>query len=364
MEIGIIGLPQSGKTTVFNTVTRGHAAVTGYSKTPNVGIAKVPDFRVDTLAAMYKPRRVVPAEISYTDIPPPPDGFGKSRGIGGEYLNALQSMDALLIVVRDFANPSVVHIDDNINPDRDIQNLLTELVFSDLEILMRRITRLQAGLKGAKPSEREGFNKEMAFLETLLPGLEEGLPLREQNFQGEEARWLRSYGLLSLKPLIVVVNTGEEKLGVIDQLESQIATTIAEKRIRVIATCAQIEMELGQLEEKAAEDEMREALGVGESTLDRMIRVSYEVIGRISFFTVGEDEVRAWEIARNTTAQKGAGRIHSDLERGFIRAEVISYESLISSGSLAEGRKQGLLRQEGKSYIVQDGDIMHVLFNV
>jgi GTP-binding protein YchF len=364
MEIGIIGFPQSGKTTVFNTVTRGHAAVAGYSQTPNVGIAKVPDARLDALAAMYKPRRVVPAEISYTDIPPPPEGFGKNRGIGGEYLNALQSMDALLIVVRDFVNPSVVHIDDNINPYRDIENLLTEIVFSDLEILERRISRLQGGLKGAKPHEREAFNKEMAFLEDLRPDLENGLPLREQNFDGDPARWLGGYGMLSLKPLIVVVNTGEDKLDDIEQLESEIATTIAEKRIRVIATCAQIEMELGQLEEKAAEDEMRAALGVGESTLDRMVRLSYDVVGRISFFTVGEDEVRAWEISQGTAAQKGAGRIHSDLERGFIRAEVISYESLISCGSLSEGRKQGLLRQEGKGYIVQDGDIMHVLFNV
>ena len=363
MEIGIIGLPNSGKTTVFNAVTKGSATVATHGTRANIGVARVPDQRLTKLAQMFNPKKVVPAEVTYTDVPAPPDGFGQTRGIGGEYLNVLQACDALLLVIRSFANPAVPHIEETIDGIRDLENMLLEINFADLEILERRLTRLSSNVKGAKPAEKENLKSEAKMLETIKSGLEEGLALRTQSLTESEKKQLSGFGFLSSKPLIIVMNIGEEDLALIDAKQSELATGSCGPNLKTIVICAQLEMELGQMPPEA-ELEFRKDFGTIESSLDKMINVSYDVTDQISFFTVGEDEVRAWQVLRNTGAQKSAGRIHSDLERGFIRAEVVSCNDLLDAGGLIGARKLGLLRQEGKEYVVKDGDIMHVLFNL
>ncbi|MCL0044124.1 redox-regulated ATPase YchF [Dehalococcoidia bacterium] len=363
MEIGIIGLPRSGKTTIFNAVTRGRADVAGYSNRPNVGVAKVPDERLDTLARMYQPKRITPAEVTYTDIPPPPEGLGNTRGISGEYLNAIQSVDAILVVVRAFQNSSVPHVDETINPIRDTENMLMEMTFSDLDILDRRVARIQDGFKKAGTQDRIWLTQERGLLLRIKENINSGIALKDQPLSPDEIKMISGFGFLSLKPLIVAMNIDEEQIEESVALEKQLWGILTGQRVRPAVICAQLEMELAQMEPDD-EKEFRGDLGVAESSLNRMIQISYDVVDQVSFFTVGEDEVRAWEIPRHTTAQQAAGKIHTDLERGFIRAEVVAYEKLIESGGLTAARKLGFLRQEGKDYIVGDGEIMHVLFNV
>jgi GTP-binding protein YchF len=364
MEIAIIGLPQSGKTTVFNAATRGAAQVAAYANKPNIGVAKVPDQRLDVLDGIFRPRRKVSAEVTYVDIPAAPEGLGKTQGISGEYLNLLQRADALLIVARAFEDPSVPHVADSIDAFRDIDTMLYELTFADLEILERRLARVADSFKGARVSERDALNKEQASLQRIKSALEAGTHVRDQGVTDDERRLLAGFQLLMAKPLLIVVNVGEDQLADIPEIEQRLSSEVETPRIRTAALCGKLEMELAQME-PAEEAEFRQSLGVtGESGLSRMIRLSYEALDLISFLTVGDDEVRAWPITRGTVAVKAAGKIHSDLERGFIRGEVVSYEDLTKCGSLAEARKHGVLRQEGKTYVVKDGDIMHVLFNV
>jgi len=363
LEIGIIGLPSSGKTTIFNAMTRGHAAVAGYADKANVGVAKVPDVRLDELTKMYKPQKVVPAEVNYVDVPAPAEGLSKTRGISGQYLNDLQRVDALLIVVRAFEDESVVHVDESVDAFRDVENMMLELTFSDLELLERRLARLDDQFKGAKTVERDAMQKERTLLEQIKGQLEDGVAIREQTLTPDQVTQLQGFQFLTSKPLIVVVNAGEDQLDETDSLEKRLAEAASGDGVRTAVICGQLEMDLAQME-PGDEAEFRVSMGAGESGLGRMIQLSYEVVGLISFLTVGEDEVRAWEVREGTPAQQASGTIHSDLERGFIRAEVVSYDDLMSCGSLAEARKRGVLRQEGKEYIVKDGDIMHVLFNV
>lgn len=366
MEIGIVGLPKSGKTTIFNAVTRGAAQVAAYGglqTRPNIGVAKVPDSRLDVLEAMFKPRRKTYAEVTYFDIPAAPEGLGKTSGISGEFLNQLQRADALLVVVRAFEDASVPHVNDSVNPVRDLEAMLYELAFADMEILERRMARLADSFKGAKAPEREALNKEKALLERLRADLEAGVPLGRQKLSDEDARKLGGFRFLTAKPIIAVANVGESQLAEASALEQQLASTVTWPGIRAAALCGKLEMELAQMEPEE-EQEFRQSLGVGESGLNRMIRLSYDVLDLITFFTVGDPEARAWPITRGTTALKAAGKIHSDLERGFIRAEVVAFDDLHRCGSMAEARRQGLLRQEGKTYVVRDGDVILILFNV
>ncbi len=366
MDIAIIGLPRSGKTTIFNAVTRGHAEVAAYGSPqgkPNIGVAKVQDARLDVLTGMYKPRKTVPAEVVYVDIPAAPEGLGKTRGISGEFLNHLQRADALLIVARAFDDPSVSHVSNSIDPLRDIETMLYELAFSDLEILERRIARIADGFKGARGTERDALTKEQSLIERLKARLEEGVPIREQPLTSDEERMLVGFRFLTAKPLIVVVNVGEDQIPDIPSFEKRLTDQVSAPRVRATALCGKLEMELAQMDE-ADETEFREYLGAGESGLNRMIRLSYDVLDLVTFLTVGEDEVRAWPIAKGTPAVKAAGKIHSDLERGFIRAEVVKYDDLVRCGSEAEAKRNGVLRQEGKTYVVNDGDVLHILFNV
>ncbi len=364
MQIVITGLPQSGKTTIFNAATRGTAQVSSFANRLNLGTAKVPDTRLDTLNGMFKPRRKVNAEVSYVDLPAPQEGLGKTQSISGEYLNLLQRADALLIVARAFESDSVPHAAGSVDPRRDVDTMLFELTIADLDIIERRLARLADRFKGAKTAERDALNREQGLLDRVRSNIEDGVHLRDQSLSADELRLLSGFQLLTAKPLIVVVNTGEAQLGDIPAIEEWLAAEVRTKRVRTAALCGSIEMELAQMEPDE-EQEFRDSLGVvGETGLGRMVRLSYEALDLISFLTVGDDEVRAWTIARGTTAVKAAGKIHTDIERGFIRGEVVAFDDLVGCGTLAAARKNGVLRQEGKNYTVRDGDIMNVLFNV
>ena len=364
MEIGIIGLRQSGKTTIFNAATRGAAQVNSFTNRPNLGAAKVPDDRLDTLDGIFNPRRKVNAEVTYVDMPAAPEGLGKAQGIAGEYLNLLQSADVLLIVARAFEDDSVPHIADSVDAHRDVDTMLYELTFADLDILERRLARVAEGFKSAKPAQRDALTKERDTLARVKSELEAGVHIRDQALAQDETRLLSGFQLLTAKPLVAAVNVGEDQLGDIPSIEARLAAEVQTPRVRTAALCGSLEMELAQMD-AAEEGEFRASLGVaGESGLERMIRLCYEALDLISFMTVGDDEVRAWPIIKGTPAIKAAGKIHTDLERGFIRGEVVTYDDMVRCRTLAEARKDGVLRQEGKGYIVQDGDIMHVLFNV
>ncbi len=365
MQITIIGLPYSGKTTIFNAATRGSAQVAQYSSAsrPNIGVAKVPDGRLDTLTEIYQPSKTTPAEITYVDLPAAPEGLGKTRGVSGAYLNQLQSADALVIVARSFEDPSVPDGGDGVDAFRDIETLLYELTFADLEILERRIERIDQNSKGARASERDALVRERALMTSLREGLESGVPVRKQNLSPDEAKRVNEFQFLTAKPVIVVVNAGEDQVDEVDEIQKRLDAEIAEGDVLTAVLVGSLEMELAQM---SAEDEseFRESLAVGESGLDKMVRLSYQALDQITFFTGGPKEVRAWTITNGVPADRAAGVIHSDMERGFIRAEVVSYDDLAQWGSEAESKKQGVLRQEGRGYVVKDGDVVHVLFNV
>jgi GTP-binding protein YchF len=365
MEIGIVGLPKSGKTTIFNALTRGRAQVSAHaaSRDANIGVAKVPDERLQALARIFQPQKVVPAEIKYVDVAAAPKGFGKGEGISGVFLNQLSRADALVQVIRAFPDDNVPHIENSIDPKRDIAILGLELAFSDLAIIERRLQKLESSLKAAKGSERDPYLREQELLNRIKSGLESEVPVYRQPLSPEEIKALSVYQFLTAKPTLVVLNIGESQLEQAAALESEIRALYPYPQFAIVALCGKLEMELAEMSDEDAEV-FRRDLKLGEAALARMVKLSYDLLGLISFLTVGADEVRAWSIARGTTAVKAAGKIHSDLERGFIRAEVIPFTQLMECGSMAEARRRGLLRLEGKSYIVQDGDVVTILFNV
>ncbi len=365
MQITIIGLPFSGKTTIFNAATRGSAQVAQYSSAsrPNIGVAKVPDSRLDRLTEIYQPSRTTPAEITYVDLPAAPEGLGKTRGVSGVYLNQLQSADALAIVARSFEDPSVPDGGDGVDAFRDIETMLYELTFADLEILDRRIERIDQSSKGARSGDRDSLDRERALMTSLKEGLESGVPVRKQNLSADESKRVNEFQFLTAKPVIVVVNAGEDQTDQVDEIQKRLDSEIAENDVLTAVLTGSLEMELAQMSTED-EAEFRESLAVGESGLDRMVRLSYQALDQITFFTGGPKEVRAWTITNGDPAGRAAGVIHSDMERGFIRAEVVAYDDLAHWGSEAESKRQGVLRQEGKGYEVKDGDVVHVLFNV
>ena len=363
MEIGIIGLPGSGKTTVFNALTGGRVDVASYGGKPNVGVASVPDARLDGLAKLYAPRKPVSATVSYVDIPPPATPSGRTRGISGQYLNDLQRVDALLIVARAFNDDAVLHVDGSVDPFRDVGNMLLELLFSDLELLERRLQRLDENSKGAKAAERDAIEKERDLLQRIKEHLEGETPIRDQQFTPDQAQRLRGFQFLTAKPLIILLNIDEDDLDEAISLEERLDGAVHGPSVRAASICGKLEMDLAQMD-AADEAEFREAIGAGESGMNRIIRLSYDVVGLITFLTIGDDEVRAWELQKGATASRAAGRIHTDFEQGFIRAEVVEFDDLVACGGFSEARKRGVLRQEGRDYVVQDGDVMHVLFNL
>jgi GTP-binding protein YchF len=355
INIGITGLAKSGRTTVFNALTRGKADTR--SATPHIGVTKVPEPRLKVLADMLHPKKVVPAEVSYTDI-------GASvKASGSQILNQIGNADALLNVVRAFSDDSVPHVEGSLDVDRDIATNNLELAVYDSGIINRRLGKIEVSLKGAKPTERQGLLHEQELLGRIKTELEKETPVRELSLTSDELKTIANYQFLTAKPLLIVVNIGEGQIPQAASLEAQLNSRYSRARSGVITLCGKLETELAQLDDDAARS-FRADFGLAESGLDRVIKLSYELLGLISFFTIASGEVKAWSIQKGTSAIKAAGKIHSDMERGFIRAEVTGYNDLMKCGSLAETQKRGLLRLEGKSYIVQDGDVITFLFNV
>ena len=366
VDTGIIGLPKSGRTTIFNALTRGEADTGRYTKegsVPHIGTAKIPESRLTVLTDMLHPKKVVPASATYIDIGASVKDMVQDKGIGGQLLAQLSNVDALINVVRAFRDESIPHVEGSLDVERDIANMNLELTFTDLALLERRLDRIELSLKGAKPPEHSGLLLEQEIITRIKTDLEKDVPVRELALTTEEAKALSGYQLLSVKPLLVVANIGEDQLAQAESLAAELNSRYSQQKCRITTICGELEMELAQLEDSAAK-ELRAEYGIKESGVDRIIKLSYELLGLISFFTTASSEVKAWSIQSGTEAVKAAGKIHSDMEKGFIRAEVINYDDLVKCGNLAEARKKGLLRLEGKNYIVQDGDVITFLFNV
>jgi len=363
--IAITGLEQSGRTTVFDALTAGAAADKGRVApgAAHIGTAKVADPRLETLAKLLQPKRTVPATVTYSDISASVKGLVKDKGIGGQLLNQLSNADAIINVARAFKDDSIPHPQGSVDVERDIAAMDLELVFSDLAILERRLERLQESLKAAKPAERQAHQKEQDILIKLKTALEKDTPVRGVPLSPDEARVISNFQFLTAKPLLEVVNISEGQLSEAGALEERLNSKYGEPKRGVITLSAKLEAELAQLEIAEAR-EMRESYGLKESGADRVVAASYALMGLVSFFSTASGEVRAWPIPAGTEAVKAAGKIHSDMERGFIRAEVISLDELVRCGSLGEARKKGLLRMEGKTYVMKDGDVVTFLFNV
>jgi len=366
INIGIIGLPQSGKTTVFNALTGGKADTVTHAAdglSPHIGVARVPEPRLKVLEEMLHPKKLVPAEARYIDVGASVKSLVQDKGIGGELLNQLSTVDTLICVIRAFTDESIPHPEGSLDVRRDISTLNMELVFSDLAIMERRLEKLEISLKGAKPQERQGFLHEKEILTRLKTELENDKPIRELELEPAAAKIIHNYQFLTAKPLLITVNIGEEQLPEAASLEAELNKQYQGAKCRVITLCGKLEMELAQMEENEAK-EFRADFGIEEPGLERVIKMSYELSDLIPFFTTASNEVRAWSIKKGTTALKAAGKIHTDMEKGFIRAEGIGFDDLVKCGSIAEAKKQGLLRLEGKEYVIQDGDVITFLFNV
>ena len=358
LRAALIGLPSSGKTTLFQLMTSIHDTPRGKGDV-NIGISKVPDERLDKLTAMYNPRKRVPATVEFTDLVAARGGAQALVDVAG-YKNA----DALVHVVRAFRDPAVAHPAASIDPGRDAQTMEEELILADLGVAERRLERIEKDLKKGKSAE---LQKERDLVQRCKEALEHGTPLRALQLAGDDLKMLRGFQFLSAKPLLLVINLDENDVTEVGADVARAAektglrSLLAHASTRAIALCASIELEISQLAANDATAFLAD-LGLTESGLDRVIRTTYDLLGYISFFTVGEDECRAWSIARGTPAQLAAGEIHSDIQRGFIRAEVVAYDALMVRGSMAACREHGEVRLEGKDYVVQDGDIINFRF--
>ena len=366
MQIAIVGLAGSGKTTVFNTLTRGHAETGGYGGvTLNVGVVKVPDPRLDTLAAIFKPKKIVQADVTYVDMPAPPpstEGHVGTEELPADHLARLRDSDALLHVVRAFEDPANPHPEGTVDPGRDLERLELEFLLADLTMAERRLERLQGSGRHGTPAEREAAEREEVVVRRIHEGLEAGSPIRDLALDVDEEKAIRGFRFLTQKPVLALLNVGESEIASAPALVARVAAGYDHQHVMIEALSARIEMELGELEPGEAVVFMEE-LGIAESGLDRVIALSYRLLGLISFLTAGPDEVRAWPIHHGATAVDAAGAIHTDLAKGFIRAETVAYEDLVKLGSMAEARKAGRLRSEGKTYRVHDGDVVEILFS-
>ena len=366
MKLGIVGLPNVGKSTLFNALTKAGAESANYpfcTIDPNVGIVPVPDERIKLLGDLYKTKKVTPAIIEFVDIAGLVKGASKGEGLGNQFLANIREVDAIVHVVRCFDNANIVHVDGSINPVRDIETINLELIFSDLEILERRIAKVAKQARMDKT-----FAKEMELLEAIKVHLEDSKMARTFEVPDDEdmQAWFAGYNLLTAKSTIYAANVEEDDLaddGANNAHVEAVRKLAAEENSEVFVICAQIEQEIAELddEEKA---EFLEDLGLKESGLEKLIKASYSLLGLISYLTAGEDECRAWTIKKGTKAPQAAGKIHSDFERGFIRAEVVNYKDLLELGSLSAAKGKGLVGIEGKEYVVKDGDVMLFLFNV
>ena len=366
MKLGIVGLPNVGKSTLFNSLTKAGAESANYpfcTIDPNVGVVTVPDERLNVLGEMYHTKKIIPAAIEFVDIAGLVKGASKGEGLGNQFLANIREVDAIVHVVRCFENSNIVHVDGSINPLRDIETINLELIFSDLEILERRISKVSKVARNDKSAA-----KELGLLNKVKAHLEDGKLAKtfEEVDDEEEQAWLESYNLLTYKPVIYAANVSEDDLAD-DAANNEGVQAVREyakgEQSEVFVVCAEIEAEISELDD----DEKKmflEDLGLKESGLEKLIKASYKLLGLISYLTAGEPEVRAWTITEGTKAPQAAGKIHSDFERGFIRAEVESYDDLIACGSHTAANEKGLIRLEGKDYVVKDGDIMLFRFNV
>ncbi len=359
MKIGILGLPQAGKTTLFDLLSLSAGIPkSGETRTEShLGIIKVPDPRLDQLAAMFQPQKVVPATIQYQDMAPLRKGAGKENR---ELLGQLRQVDALLEVIRCFEDPRIPHSEGNLDPRRDVRFIHEELVLADLEVIEKRLEKIELDCKRGKKEEKE---REFPTLKLCQDQLGAGNPLRGLKMPEEGWSLLRGYQLLTAKPVILLLNLGEDQWAKREEFHKEYGDLTKVERTTLVEACAKLELEICQLGPEEQSEFMREC-EIPELGLSRLIRASYELLGLISFFTYMGEEVRAWTLPRGSSALKAAGTIHTDLERGFIRAEVIHFSDLAACGSLAAARKKGLLRLEGKDYLVQDGDVIAVRFHV
>ncbi len=363
MKIGIVGLPNVGKSTMFNSITKAGAECANYpfcTIEPNVGVVPVPDERLDELTKMYQPQKTTHAVIEFVDIAGLVKGASKGEGLGNKFLSHIRETDSICEVVRCFDDSNVVHVDGSVDPIRDIETINLELIFADIETVNKRLEKARKNLKADKK-----FQQEIDLLEKIKENLENGISARAIDFNEEEQILVKDMFLLTTKPILYIANISEEQLenAENDEMVLKVKEYAAKEKAEVIPLCVKIEEELSGLEDEDKK-EMLEALGLEESGLDKVIKKSYDLLGLMSFLTAGEPEVRAWTIQKGTKAPQAAGKIHSDIERGFIKAEIVSYSDLMKVGSMVNAKEKGLVRSEGKEYIMQDGDIVLFKFNV